>query len=423
MQTVMVTGMGVVSAIGHNSEDFSTALKAGLSGIKKADLTRGESSLTTPSMAALIEPWDFIEELKKLTYVPQALIKKAQQCARRSSLATQACVISALQAWQEAGFNTVPPETERISVVLAGQNINQRYSYQMQEKYAAELAYLPPQYGLEFMDSYALGVLSEIFHITGEGILVAGASASGNMGIIQAHRMVQWGLADIVMLVAAPALLTPLELQAWHSLGAMSSDPLTDPETACRPFDRARDGFVYGQGSACLMLESEASANRRAQKPMAKIAAVATCLDANRLSNPSVEGEVRVMREALAGAKMQPSDVHYINAHGSASVLGDETEIAAIKRVFADTLPSIGINSTKSLTGHCLYAAGLVEAVATILQMNQHFLHPNLNLEHPLDDECSFVGSSFQPHTTNVAINNSFGFGGINSAVVFQKSR
>ena len=132
-------------------------------------------------------------------------------------------------------------------------------------------------------------------------------------------------------------------------------------------------------------------------------------LDGNRLTNPNPAGEGRAMQQALNTAGVSPNDVTYINTHGTASVLGDETEIAAIKAVFGDSVPNLWLNSTKSLTGHCLTAAGTIEAIATIIQMNEGFLHPNLNLDHPLDEACRFVGRQSQPAVINLAMSNSFG--------------
>ncbi len=144
-------------------------------------------------------------------------------------------------------------------------------------------------------------------------------------------------------------------------------------------------------------------------------------LDGNRLTNPNPTGEARAMRQALYTAGLSPEDVAYLNTHGTASVLGDEAEIAAIKEVFDQTASEIWLNSTKSLTGHCLTAAGAIEAIATIIQMNEDFLHPNLNLEDPMDETCRFVGGQSQPATINIAMSNSFGFGGINSSIIFKR--
>ncbi|MEM7345723.1 MAG: beta-ketoacyl synthase N-terminal-like domain-containing protein, partial [Chloroflexota bacterium] len=254
-----------------------------------------------------------------------------------------------------------------------------------------------------------------------EGLTVGGASASGNGGIIQGYRLVQWDLADICVVVGAIQDLSPLEIQAFNSLGALGGKTITEATQVCRPFDARREGFIYGQGAGCLILESEASAKQRGVTLLAELAGCSLVLDGNHLTNPNPEGEARAMQQALQMANLSPGDVDYLNTHGTSSVLGDEAEINAIKAVFGEFTANVWLNSTKSVTGHCLTAAGVIEAIATILQMNGGFAHPNLNLEQPIDDQCCFVGQKSHPLNINVAMSNAFGFGGINSSVVFKQ--
>lgn len=407
MEQVLITGMGVVNAIGHQLEDFRASLKQGKSGITA--VTDDHIAL---KKAALLTDFDLQQSLDALPALPQPLRRHAFGMARREPLSIQLGVSVAMQAWQQANLAESPPaDRQRVSLVVAGQNINQGYIYQQHERYKDELDYLPPRYGLQFMDSNHIGILSELLQIEGEGFMAGAASASGNVGIIQAVRLIQWGLADICLVVGALADMSSLEVQAFKSMGGLSAS-----DVPCCPFDQDHDGFTYGQGSACLVLESAASAEKRQVKGLASVLGMATNLDANRLSNPSVSGEVRAMQGAMTQANVMANDVQYINAHGTASVLGDETEVAAINQLFAQSRP--WVNSTKSLTGHCLYSAGVVEAVATVVQMGQGFVHPNLNLRQPIDDTCAFVGAESQAADIKVAISNSFGFGGINSSIV-----
>jgi malonyl-ACP decarboxylase len=272
------------------------------------------------------------------------------------------------------------------------------------------------------MDTDHVGTLSEIFQIQGEGFTTGGSSASGNVAIIKACQAIRWGILDSCVVVGALADLSPMELQGFYNLGAMGGKRFHDqPGKACRPFDKDHEGFIYGQAGGCLVLESWESAQKRGIPILAQIAGGALVLDGNRLPNPNTHGEARAMTSALKQAGVQPGDIDYLNAHGSSSPLGDETEIDAVKKVFKENISHLRINSTKSLTGHCLTAAGVIETIATIIQMKEGFIHPNLNLEHPIDDECKFSRQQSIETSISTAMNNSFGFGGINTSVIIKK--
>jgi malonyl-ACP decarboxylase len=223
------------------------------------------------------------------------------------------------------------------------------------------------------------------------------------------------------MVVGSLADLSPMEMQGFVNIGGMGGKAFSDePARACRPFDSAHEGFIYGQGSGCIILESGECARKRKTSILASMPGGAVVLDGNRLSNPNEDGEVRVMEEALRQAGIGYQELDYINAHGTSTPLGDETEIKAIKRVLKERLTQVWVNSTKSMTGHCLYSAGVIEAIASIIQMREGFVHPNLNLEHPIDSECRFSGAVTVPAEIKTAMSNSFGFGGINTSIILK---
>ncbi|MCX6048541.1 MAG: beta-ketoacyl synthase N-terminal-like domain-containing protein [Chloroflexi bacterium] len=417
MRRVGITGMGVVTAAGQGLDAFTLALQTGQSGIKQ----RPAASDLPLAFGGLLADFELSAELMKLSDQADGLGQKAQTVARRAPLSVQASVLSAVEAWRRAQLATRTIDSTKISLVVAGQNLNQGYHYAIQQKYQATPEYLPPRYGLHFLDTDQVGVLSALLGIHGEGQTVGGASASGNVGLMHGYRLVQWGLAEICVVVGALQDLSPLEIHAFAALGALGGKTIREADRACRPFDRQREGFIYGQGSGCLILESEASAKRRGVDPLAELVGCALVLDGNHLIDPNAAGEAQAMRQALQMANLAPADVDYLNAHGTASVLGDVTEITAIKEVFGEAVTQLWLNSTKSLTGHCLTAAGTIEAIATILQMKGGFVHPNLNLEQPIDDACRFVGQQSQSATINIAMSNSFGFGGINSSIVLKQ--
>jgi len=416
MDEVVITGIGIICSIGQNVTLFTQSIQEGKSGVSY--LSEGEDR-PFATLGAKIQNFHFEEELGQYNALPKGILKKAKGCARRSPLSVQTSVLSSLEAWQSAQLSEKPKTSDSINLLVTGQNISQNYNYRLNQKFQETPEYLTPNYALHFMDTDHVGTISEVLGINGEGMTVGGASASGNLGLIQAYRMVKFGLCEACLVVGALSDLSPVELQAFSSIGAMGGSKFHDqPEKASRPFDQQADGFIYGQGSGCIIVESEVSAKKRQAPVLAKITGGGICLDGNRRSNPNKNGEIKAMQKAMEEANIAPDKVDYINAHGTASTLGDETEIAAIKTVFEETLSDVWINSTKSMTGHCLFAAGVIEAMATIIQMNENFVHPNLNLDQPIDQQCRFAGKQSTRTKITTALNNSFGFGGFNTSIV-----
>ena len=417
---VVISGMGVLSSLGQGIPVFTEALFKGKSGIT--------TSLCFPELsfslaAAELKDFNFDSALYPHADLPPTLLAAAQKIGSRASFSIQASIIAALEAWHEARLHQRVKDNSRIGLVVGGQNTTQGYSYNLSPVFQKNPYYFSPSYALQFMDSNQLGVLSEIFNIEGEGFTVGGASASGNVALMHGYRLIQQGLVDLCMVVGSVADLSPLELQGFCNIGALSSSGLfqKEPEKTCRPFDRDHSGFVWGQGSGCLILESRTAAAADQIPFYGEIAGAAMTLSANHSSAPNKNGEGRVMQQALDRAFKEPRDIQYINAHGSSSPLGDEIELVALRDVFGEYLSDIRINSTKSLVGHCLWSAGIIEAIATLIQMKEGFIHPNLNLDHPIDDRCRFAGKQKEIAVIDAAMSNSFGFGGINSSIIFTK--
>ncbi|MGA1867989.1 MAG: beta-ketoacyl synthase N-terminal-like domain-containing protein [bacterium] len=419
-QPVVITGMGIVCSIGSTIRTFAQSLKDGKSGIGRLHY-EGHPPIPV-SIGAEINDFSFDALLKERSCGADTLVQKAQRAARRSPYAVQCSVIAALEAWKEAMLHEEPIPSGRIGVIIAGQNLTSKYQYGLYEKFTQNPEYLNPRYALHFMDTDQVGTLSEIFAIQGEGCTVGGASASGNVAIIKGMQLIQLGIVDACMVVGSMADLSPMEIQGFCSIGAMGGKRFADqPFKACRPFDRDHEGFIYGQGCGCLILESGTCAEHRKIKVMAEIAGGALLLDGNRLSDPNEEGEMRAMESVMGQARLKVSDIDYINTHGTSSPLGDETEIRAIRRTFNKRVSDIWINATKGLTGHCLYAAGIIECIATIIQMREGYVHPNINLDNPIDPQCRFCGKSAVQADIKKAISNSFGFGGINTSILLNK--
>ncbi|HVH40998.1 MAG TPA: beta-ketoacyl synthase N-terminal-like domain-containing protein, partial [Labilithrix sp.] len=312
---------------------------------------------------------------------------------------------------------------ERCGVVVAGQNLNQRTAFENAARFAAAPEHLSPSYAMFHLDTDHVGAISELLGSHAEGMTVGGASASGNVAIVQAMRLVRDGYLDSCLVVGAMTDLSPMELAALESVGALVGDRYEmRPEEACRPFDRDREGFVYGQSCACLVLEALGHASERGAPVWGELLGGSVVLDGRRSTEPSASGEASAMRKALADARVRPEDLDYVNAHGTASRLGDPTELEALADVLAEHLPRVWVNSTKGLVGHGIGAAGVVEAVATLIQLQGGFVHPNKNLASPLRDGVRFAAAESASCDLAVAMSNSFGFGGFNSSIVLGKN-
>ncbi|HEX7057817.1 MAG TPA: beta-ketoacyl synthase N-terminal-like domain-containing protein [Bacilli bacterium] len=419
LRRVAITGMGIVSAIGRNIAEFAHSLRTGKSGIGYLPpFGPGEAGW----VGAPLGEFAFADMLKNNAAIPEPLKNAAMKSGRRAPLSIQCAIISAMEAWLQAGLHMAAVQPERIGIIIAGNNLTQAVQFGLYPKFHDTPEYLPPSYGLQFMDTDHLGTLSEVFAVRGEGFTAGGASASGNVGLIKGLQLIRHGMVDVCMVIGAMADLSPMELQGFANMGALGGKRFYDrPQEACRPFDQDHEGFIYGKASGCVILEAAGHATARGATVLAELAGGAIALDGNRLADPNMEGEIRAMQAALKQAGMSAEEIDYINAHGTSTPLGDETEINALRQVFRPSLSRVRINSTKELTGHCLYAAGVVEAIATVMQMREGFIHPNPNLKNPIAADMLFGESVAVPAAIRAALSNSFGFGGINTAIIIRK--
>lgn len=407
---VAVTGVGVLTPIGKNYDEFVQGLRAGVCGISQDDNEQ-------LGVSARLANFDFEDSLNRLS-LPESLITRARRVGRRLPIASQTSTIVALQAWSQAFGIGSSYKSDRVSIIIAGSNFNSGYQYKIGELFRN--AMVPASYALHFMDTDQVGIISEILEIHGEGFSIGAASASGNMGILQGYRQIKFGLSEACLVVSPIADLSPSELQAFAHTGALGGKKFAQkPDQASRPFDEEREGFIYGQGSACVLLESVEKIRQRGGHPLVKIEGGFQCLDGNRMGNPTLGGEVRAMRKGIEVSGVHLSEINYVNAHATSSVLGDKTEIEALKEVFGENDKPPVINATKGLIGHCLFSASLVEAVATIAQMKEGFVHPNRNLNNSIGRNCNLAGHESQTFSIRYALNNAFAFGGINTAVLF----
>ncbi len=403
---IAITGMGIVTSIGQGITAFQEAL---LSGKTKFDyLRRPGREASQPFIGSELPDI----EVKSLFPEYRGLLNTASWTAHIATMTVS-------EAWKDAKLINDGINNQRIGLVVGGSNFQQRYQQQIWERYQSNREVLRPTYGMAVWDTDLIGLLSQCFKIHGEGYTVSGASASGAVAIIHAARQILMGVADISIVVGALFDISAWECQGLKNLGAMGSERFANtPHLACRPFDRDRDGFIYGEGCGVLVLEKADHAKQRGVNSYGQLMGWGLGLDGNRSPSPNQEGEERAMNSALAMADLKPEQIDYVNTHGTSSPLGDYTEIEALKSV---GLSHCLLNATKSLTGHCLTAAGVIEVIATLLQMKAGVCHPTHNLVNPIEPSLHWVQETAVAAEIQYAISNSFAFGGINTALAIGK--
>jgi malonyl-[acp] decarboxylase len=402
-ETIVISGIGITSAIAQGKDNFATALLNGdhRFAVMQRDGRQGSvESMESSYLGAEIIELIFNDSIPKRTI-------------RSSSYTGQVALQTLAEAWQDANLSAVDPY--RIGLVVGGSNTQQRELVATVEKYQNKSQYVPPNHALKFMDSDICGVLTETFGIKGIAYTIGGASASGQLAIIQAIQAVQSNQVDVCIALGALMDLSYLECQAFRSLGAMGSDHFaTQPELACRPFDKQRNGFIYGESCGAVVIERLDRAQRSRVSHYARPTGWSIAIDGNRNPNPSAEGEKRAIYKSLEMAGLSAAQIDYINPHGTGSHIGDEIELQALKEI---GLNEASINATKSIIGHGLSSAGTVELIACLLQMREGQLHPTRNLLAPIDNDFNWVLQTARSETINNALCLSYGFGGINTAI------
>jgi malonyl-ACP decarboxylase len=404
---MLITGVGVTSAIGQGKSDFIGALLNGASRFdvmsrpgRQYEIEGTRSRFLGAEIASLSMPDN----------IPRGILRTA-------SFTGQVALATLHEAWNDAALSDVDPA--RIGLIVGGSNVQQRELTQIHDAYRTKPQFLRPAYGLSFMDSDVCGMCTEVFGIQGFACTLGGASASGQLAVLQAVRAVESGQVDVCIAMGALMDLSFWECQGLRSMGAMGSEAFAnEPELASRPFDRHRDGFIFGEACGAVVVEKADHVKRSQVNPYARVAGSGVRMDANRNANPSLAGEISVIEQALRSAGFNASDIDYVNPHGTGSALGDETELQALAHC---GLKHAHINTTKSLVGHGLSAAGIVELIATVLQIRARRLHPSRNLQEPMDGTYRWVRQHAMDHTIARALKMSMGFGGVNSALCLER--
>jgi len=399
---VAVTGVGVIAATGQGKAAFVTALLEGKHafGVMQRPGRQHQSNYLGA-------------EIAEITFSPDI----TQRTLRTCSLSSRAALVVLQEVWTEARLAEADPR--RIGLIVGGSNVQQRELAQIHEAYRESSAFLRPTYGLSFMDSDLCGFCTAQFGIRGLAYTVGGASASGQLAIVQAAQAVLMKQVDVCIALGALMDLSHWECRGLRSLGAMGSDRYRDqPALACRPFDRDHDGFIFGECCGAVVVESIESSHRRSVKPYATLRGWGIVMDGNRNPDPSLEGETQAIQDALDASGLLPAQIDYVNPHGTGSATGDEMELKALRLC---GLTGAYLNATKSLIGHGLSAAGTVEVIATLLQMQTGRLHPSRNLENPIDSAMNWVRGKPVDHQIENALTLSMGFGGVNTALCWQR--
>jgi 3-oxoacyl-(acyl-carrier-protein) synthase len=418
---VVVTGMGIMTVLGQSLSGYLDALVAGRSGVTR---WKNMDPRIYSKIGGDMSDFDLEAHLARADH-PADLAQRARKLLRATPLSGRLSALSALAAYLDAGLGAAPRvESPRFGHVLAGHNLTSGYIVENVHQLADEPDYIDPLFGLLALDTDVLSVGSELLGLRGPSFVVGGACASGNLAILAGLDLIRAGRADAVIVTGGSAHLDATTLHGWALLDALSFRSFNDePHRASRPFDARREGFVPSEGSGALVLESLSLARARGARVRAELLGAASASDASRLTKPNQEGQVRAMRAALDDARVDPSRVDYVNAHATSTPLGDGVEVAAIKEVLGERAHRIPVNATKSMLGHCLTAAGVVEAIATVLQIENGVVHPTINQEEKEPGlDLDFVPNEARKHRIEVALSNSFGFGGLNSTVVLGRA-
>jgi 3-oxoacyl-[acyl-carrier-protein] synthase II len=412
LKRVVVTGMGALTPIGNSIEEYWNNLQNGVSGADH--ITLFDASKFKTRFACEVKGFDPVAHLDRKE-------------ARKVDRFTQLAIVAADQAVADANINENNVNLDKVGVVFAS-GIGGLITFQ-EEVINFSKGDGTPRFNPFFIPKMILdiaaGHISMRHNFRGPNFAVVSACASSTNAMMEAFNLIRLGKADIILTGGAEAVVSEAGVGGFNAMKALS-ERNDDPKTASRPYDKDRDGFVMGEGAGAIILEDLDHAIKRGAKIYCELVGAGATADAHHITAPHPEGlgAKNVMLQALEDAGMQANDIDYINTHGTSTPLGDIAEVKAIIDVFGEHAKSLNISSTKSMTGHCLGAAGVVEAIACIKAVQDDVVPPTIN--HFTDDPELDLGLNFtfwnaQKRTVNAALSNTFGFGGHNACVIFKK--
>ncbi|PYI54232.1 beta-ketoacyl-ACP synthase II [Paenibacillus flagellatus] len=405
---VVITGMGVMSSLGHELDTFWNNLMAGKSGV------------------SLIESFDVSEFTTRIAaeihdFNPEDYIDKKE--ARRMDRFVQFAVAASQSAMKDAGLDIERDTDPERCGVYVGSGIGGLGTWEEQHKILLEKGpkRVSPFFIPMMIANMASGQISMLFGAKGPNSTAVTACATGTHSIGDSYKLIQRGDADVMICGGAEATIRPTGMAGFCALRAMSTRN-EEPEKASRPFDVDRDGFVMGEGAGILILEELEHAKKRGARIYAEVIGYGMSGDAYHMTDPDPEGAARCMSRAIRDAGIEPAEIDYINAHGTSTPVGDKSETIAIKKALGDHAYKVAVSSTKSMTGHLLGAAGGVEAVITGLTLQRGKIAPTINLDNQ-DPECDldYVPNVPREADVKIAMSNSFGFGGHNATIILKR--
>lgn len=416
LKRVVVTGLGALTPVGNTVPEFWDNIIKGVSGA--GPITHFDASKFKTQFACEVKGFnasDFIDRKE----------------ARKMDMYTQYAIVAAQEAIEDSKLDLENEDLNRIGVIY-GVGIGGIQTFEEEvSNYALNKETVGPKFNPFFIPKMiadiASGQISIIYGFHGPNYTTTSACASSTHAISDAFNLIRLGKANVIVSGGAEAAIAEAGLGGFTAMHALSNRN-DEPSKASRPFSASRDGFVMGEGGACLILEELEHAKARGAKIYAEVAGTGASGDAYHLtaSHPEGLGAKLVMRNALEDAEMRPEDIDYINVHGTSTPVGDISEAKAIKDVFGEHAYKLNISSTKSMTGHLLGAAGAVESIASILAIKNNIIPPTINHEEGDNDEnidynLNFTFNEAQKRTVNAALSNTFGFGGHNACVIFKK--
>ncbi len=397
----VITGLGAISGLGLDVPSFWSALSAGRTAIRPFDLPIDDVRISVAAPVTGFDPESHFSE----------------QELRLLDRFSQYAIVAAREAVADAGLTPGEKCLARGAVILGsaccGKQTDDEVTYRL---YRQQRSRVQPFAILKGMASAPASMVSMDLGIRGPAFLIASACSSGAHAFIQGMSMVESGMVDIAVVGGTDAPFTYSLIKSWEALRVMSDD-------TCRPFCKDRSGMVLGEGAGVLVLESEQHAARRGAHVYAVAVGCAMGSDAGHISRPDVRGITSAMQAALDHAGIGPGEVDYINAHGTATQVNDAVETEAIHQVFGDQVKNLSVSSTKSMHGHALGASSALEVVATALALQHGLIPPTVNFTEP-DDQCDldYVPNQARTKELNVAMSNSFAFGGLNAVIVLKRS-
>ena len=414
MKRAVITGIGAVTPIGNNVKDFWINLVHGKSGA--AEITKFDTSLHKTKFACEVKNFDPLQymekqEVRKIDIFTQFALAATDECIKDSGLDLNACDLNQAGVIMATGIGGMHTFEEEILSFGEGGKVP-RFN---------------PFFITKLIPNIAAGRISIRYGLHGISYSVASACASSNNAIASALDLIRLGRASLIIAGGAEAPITQAGIGGFNSMKALST--LNEsPETASRPFDKTRDGFVAGEGAGALLIEELEHARKRGARIYCELAGYGAASDAYHVAatHPEGLGAILAMEAALADAGMRPEDISYINAHATSTPVGDISECKAIDKVFGKYISQIHISATKSMTGHLLGAAGVIEAIACIKAIENNLIPPTINLHEPdplINQALNFTPLKAIEKHVEVALNNTFGFGGHTLSTVMKKYR